>query len=191
MIRTEIFIGILLSASLIAQSACSRYTRPDYSNLPPEEAYLIGNVPFFPEKDHLCGPASLQALFGFWNVPVTREEIANAVFLPQIRGAFNFDLVNFARSRGFQTEEPDGSIDRIERTVRSNRPVIAFLNLGTALFPLGHYVVIIGYDHRKKELIFHSGQNEFERMTYSRFDAQWESTNRWMLILLPPGEKNG
>jgi ABC-type bacteriocin/lantibiotic exporter with double-glycine peptidase domain len=185
------FTSIMVPALLLLLTGCAAYSRPQVINSSPEEAFLIPDVPFFPEKEQLCGPASLQSLFAYWGKPVPREEISHAIYLPQIKGTFNFDLVNFARSKGFLTELPAGSIEEIERQVRTNHPVIAFLNLGNSLFPLGHYIVIIGYDHLNQELIVHSGQNAFERISYQTFANQWKSTDRWMLIILPPAGKNG
>ena len=189
--KDDVFIGILFSILIFLLAACASYSRPQIINSLPEQAFLIPEVPFFPERDQLCGPASLQSLFAYWGKPVPREEISAAIYLPQIKGTFNFDLVNFARSKGFQTELPPGSLEEVERQVRAGHPVIAFLNLGNSFFPLGHYIVIIGYDHLNQELIFHSGQNEFEKISYKRFTNQWKSTDRWMLILLPPAGKNG
>lgn len=179
------------SALFFLLASCASYSSPQIMNSFPERAFLIPNVPFFPEKDQLCGPASLQSLFAYWGKPIPREEISKAIYLPQIKGTFNFDLVNFARSKGFQTAIPPGSLEEIERQVRENHPVIAFLNLGNSFFPLGHYIVIFGYDQLNQEFIFHSGLNEFERIPYRTFSNQWESTNRWMLVILPPTEKNG
>lgn len=122
---------------------------------------------------------------------ISQQEISKAIYLPQIKGTFNFDLVTFARSKGFETELPPGSLEEIERQIRIKRPVIAFLNLGNAFFPLGHYIVIVGYDHVRQELIFHSGENEFEKVTYRTFTNQWQSTDNWMLVAHPPEDKNG
>jgi ABC-type bacteriocin/lantibiotic exporter with double-glycine peptidase domain len=155
-----------------------------------KSAAVIPSVPFFPQKDQLCGPASLQSIFAFWGKNIPQEEISKAIYLPQIKGTFNFDLVTYARSVGFQTDLPPGSLEEIERQIRNNHPVIAFLNLGNAFFPLGHYIVIIGYDKELQELIFHSGMNEFETMSYRTFLKQWQSTDSWMLVISPPDHKN-
>lgn len=189
--KPYVYIDILFPILLFLLAGCASYSRPQIINSFPERAFLIQDVPFFPEKDQLCGPASLQSLFAYWGKPVPREEISNAIYLPQIKGAFNFDLINFARSKGFPTDLPAGSLEEIERQVRARHPVIAFLNLGNSFFPLGHYIVIVGYDHLNQELIFHSGRNEFEKISYTTFANQWKSTGRWMLIILPPAEKIG
>jgi ABC-type bacteriocin/lantibiotic exporter with double-glycine peptidase domain len=175
-----------ISGLLLLLSSCAAFPKPEITNQDPGRAFLIPDVPFFPQKDQFCGPASLQSLFAYWGQTISQEEISKEIFIPQIKGTLNFDLVNFARSRGFQTETPPGSIEEIEKQVREKHPVIAFLNLGGRLFPLGHYIVIIGYDHLREELIFHSGQTEFERLSYKTFIHQWESTGNWMLAVLPP-----
>ncbi|MHB8482763.1 MAG: C39 family peptidase [Nitrospiria bacterium] len=176
--------SILLAFFLIL-TGCAYDRKPEITNQFPDRAFLIPGVPFFPQKDQFCGPASLQSVFAYWGRSFSQEEISKEIFIPQIKGTLNFDLVNFARKNGFLTETPSGTIEEIEHRIRRKHPVIAFLNLGNTLFPLGHYIVIIGYDRLKEEMIFHSGQNEYERMSYWSFVNQWKSTDYWMLVVLP------
>ncbi|MBI1821504.1 MAG: C39 family peptidase [Nitrospirae bacterium] len=164
---------------------CTHNERPDITNQFPDKAFLIPGVPFFPQKDQFCGPASLQSVFAYWGRSFNQEEISKEIFIPQLKGTLNFDLVNFAAVHGFLAETPAGTREELEGQIRQKHPVIAFLNLGNNLFPLGHYIVIIGYDLSKKEIIFHSGQNEFKRMSYPAFLNQWKSTDDWMLVVLP------
>ncbi|MFI5303466.1 MAG: C39 family peptidase [Nitrospiria bacterium] len=182
---------ILGPVLFIILSGCAVNSRPEFNYSFPDKAFLIPEVPFFPQKDQLCGPASLQSVFAYWGKQYSQEEISKAIYLPQIKGTFNFDLVNFSRLKGFRTELPAGSIEEIERQIKASHPVIAFLNLGNSIFPLGHYIVIIGFDQITRELIFHSGQHEYEKMNYRTFSNQWKSTDRWMLVILPPAEKSG
>lgn len=176
----------LLFFCLLASGCASSSPRPEIDNSQPEQAYLIPSVPFFPQKELLCGPASLQSVFAFWGTAIPQEEIAGDIFLPNLKGTLHFDLVLYARKKGFTALTPEGSFGEISRQINSNRPVIVFLNQGTSLFPLGHYIVIVGYDRRKEVFIAHSGTDEFEQIKYSKFSSQWETTGRWMLVILPP-----
>jgi len=179
-------LPILLLFCLLASGCAGSSSRPEIDNNRPEQAYLIPAVPFFPQKELLCGPASLQSVFAFLGTDVPQDEIARDIFVPKIKGTLHFDLVLYARKKGFTTLTPEGSLDEMIRQIRSNRPVIAFLNQGTSLFPLGHYIVIFGYDQRNEALVAHSGTDEFEQIKYSKFLRQWETTGRWMLVILPP-----
>ncbi len=187
--KTAFLIPFLVDSILLTfffvLVACAHNARPDITNQFPDKAFLITGVPFFPQKDQFCGPASLQSVFAYWGRPFSQEEISKEIFIPQLKGTLNFDLVNFATAQGFRAETPAGNLKELEERIRQKHPVIAFLNLGNNLFPLGHYIVIIGYDLSKREIIFHSGQNEFERMPYSTFLNQWKSTDDWMLVVLP------
>ncbi|TAK08173.1 MAG: hypothetical protein EPO39_04965 [Candidatus Manganitrophaceae bacterium] len=144
------------------------------------------NVPYFPQQVGLCGPASLTSVLNYWREETSVEEVARAVYLPQLNGALGIDLTHFAQKKGMQAESYTGSLLDIKDHLARGIPLIAFLNLGGRVFPVGHFVVITGLDEAREEVIVHSGSEANKPIPYQTFIAAWEKTRYWTLQVLPP-----
>ncbi len=144
------------------------------------------DVPYFPQQVGLCGPASLTSVLKYWREEASVEEVARAVYLPELKGALGIDLTHFARQKGMQAESYAGSLADIRDHLSRGIPLIAFLNLGGRIFPVGHFVVITGLDEAREEVIVHSGAEANKPIPYRTFIAAWEKTNYWTLQVLPP-----
>ncbi len=151
-------------------------------------AFVLKGVPFYPQLDYYCGPASLASVINYWGGKVTQEEIGERIFRKDLKGSLSIDLLLYARERGFKTEVMRGSIERLKEEIRKGRPLIAFLNVGLRWLPRWHYVVVFGYDDERKEVIVHSGRERGKRLSYSEFLKMWKATDYWTLILTPEGE---
>ncbi len=115
------------------------------------------------------------------------EEVTRAVYLPELNGALGIDLTHFARKKGMRAESYAGSLSDIKDHLSRGIPLVAFLNLGGRVFPVGHFVVITGLDETRQEVIVHSGSEENKPIPYETFIAAWEKTHYWTLQVLPPG----
>jgi len=80
----------------------------------------------------------------------------------------------------------EGGLESIRKEIRKGRPIIAFLNLGFSAYPIGHYIVVFGYDDVRKIIITHWGNHPNKYISYSRFLKAWEKTGEWVLLVLPP-----
>ncbi|MFQ5780429.1 MAG: C39 family peptidase [Nitrospiria bacterium] len=145
------------------------------------------SVPFFSQTDGLCGPAALAAVLNYWQEGTAVEEIKHAVFLPQLNGSLGFDLARFARSRGFTAKTFTGSLSRLRALLIQGIPSIAFLNLGNRFFQAGHFVVVVGIDEKRKEIIVHSGSEANKGLPFPVFMNAWKKTDYWTLQVIPPG----
>lgn len=178
-------IPVLLRSSLTILfltlvSACA----PGQMRSPSPEALRL-NVPYFPQQVGLCGPASLTSVFHYWREEISVEEVTRAVYLPELNGALGIDLTHFARKKGMRAESYAGSLPDIKKHLSQGIPLIAFLNLGGRVFPVGHFVVITGLDETREEVIVHSGSEENKPIPYPTFVAAWEKTNYWTLQVVP------
>jgi ABC-type bacteriocin/lantibiotic exporter with double-glycine peptidase domain len=143
-------------------------------------------VPFFSGEERLCGPASLAAVFAFFeggDSPISPDEIAQAIFLPELNGTLAFDLTRFARNRGYATRSYTGNLSDLHRHLTEGTPPIAFLNLGLQSFPSGHFVVVTGLDAHG--VIAHSSSHSNERISRRAFMAAWEKTGYQTLAITP------
>lgn len=151
----------------------------------PASGALQLEVPYFPQQVGLCGPASLTSVLKYWREEISVEEVTRAVYLPELKGALGMDLTRFARKMGMRAESYAGSLPDIKDHLSQGIPLIAFLNLGGRVFPIGHFVVITGIDETREEVIVHSGSEENKPISYQTFIAAWEKTNYWTLQVLP------
>jgi ABC-type bacteriocin/lantibiotic exporter with double-glycine peptidase domain len=151
----------------------------------PAGPYRLLEVPFFPDTTRLCGPASLAAVMNYWRVPVGVDQIAKAVYLPDLRGTLPFDLARFPREHGLRAADYFGGLEDLKSQIRKGHPLIAYLNLGSSRFPSGHFLVVIGYTEDGKWLIAHSGGEKEKPIPVDRFLAAWEKMDYWTLLVLP------
>lgn len=143
-------------------------------------------VPFYPDKTDQCGPAALASVLSFWGRGVDARTLKKEIYLAHLKGALAIDLLIAAQDRGFQAQLYEGDIEDLKTQVREGRPIIAFINRGTRMFPIGHYVVVTGYSESRRGLFVHSGDTPNRFVPTSRFLKQWEKTSRTTLRIDGP-----
>lgn len=149
----------------------------------PSQAVLIKDVPFFPQLDYQCGPASLAGVLNYYGDTVTPDEIAEAIYRQKIRGTVSLDMVLYARQRGFDSKWYEGNTDDIVRAVDSGSPLVVMIDLGFSLARAYHYMVITGYS--SQGVIANTGTTSQKLISWERFMSQWERTNNWTLLVTP------
>jgi ABC-type bacteriocin/lantibiotic exporter with double-glycine peptidase domain len=147
---------------------------------------LIDDVPFFPQEKHLCGPASLAAVLSYYGLPLNQRDIADEVYLPDLKGTLPVDMLLYAKGRGFNATYYSGGMDDLKEQLSLGRPVILFLNLGYGFAPRGHYIVAVGYDDSAAQVIAHSGRKRARPFSYKKLERLWGRTNFATLLILPP-----
>lgn len=145
---------------------------------------LIEGVPFYPDNAYQCGPSALAGVLNFWGLKDTRQEIAAAIFSPTARGTLGIDLAWYARSKGMQTRQFEGTADEIRSHIDRGRPLIVFVDIGFGGVSVDHFMVVLGYT--PEGLIVNSGKNQFEIIPYQRFNQIWSKNRRWTLLITPP-----
>ena len=148
-------------------------------------ALYVKQVPFYPQTQYQCGPASLATVLNYWGRHVTPEQIAQAIYRPGMKGTLSLDLWQYAKAQDFQASVRQGSWEFLETQVSRERPIIAFLNLGFRQVPLGHFLVVVGVDPEDKSVIAYSGVEKNQRIPFDRFKKAWEKTNYWSLLIEP------
>jgi len=157
----------------------------EIKNNPFAGAY-IKDVPFFPQKDYMCGPASLASVIMYWNRGDTDvEEIAAGIYLERLKGTLPLDMLLYAREKGFDVEYYSGSMDDLREKLSGGFPLILFLNLGLKSYPAGHYVVAVGYSDAANAVLVHSGTEKESPMSYNELERAWSKTGHAALIVRP------
>lgn len=165
---------------------------PQFSNLrehPPPDlpaAAELRQVPFFPQEDYQCGPASLAMVAQFAGVKVTPEELKPQVYLPERQGSLQLEMLAAARRQGLVALTLAPQLPDLLRHVAAGQPVVVLQNLSLPIAPLWHYAVVIGYDLPAQTLVLHSGLNERMAMPLSTFEHTWARGGHWAMVALRP-----
>ncbi|HSE57555.1 MAG TPA: C39 family peptidase [Nitrospiraceae bacterium] len=181
------FVGrmavVILSAWLCA--GCAGVSQ--YSAIAPESdgATWIAGVPFFPDDGDECGPATMAGLLSFWGAPVSQVDLATEVYDRSLRGTLPIDLWRAAADRGFVAQLVRGTMSDLQAEISAGRPVIVQLNLGTGWLPIGHYVLVTGFDENSARIIAHSGTRPNRVFPYAAFLRNWAGAGNWMLTVRP------
>jgi ABC-type bacteriocin/lantibiotic exporter with double-glycine peptidase domain len=172
-----------IAALLLLSGCASSSGRP--GNPASGDARARLEVPFFPDKTDQCGPSALASVLGFWGKPAAPAELRKEIYQAPLKGSLTVDLLLAAQSRGLSARMPEGGLDLLKREIDAGHPLIAFVNVGLRSYPIGHYVVITGYDDRRGVVLAHSGTKRDQAISYRKFDRQWALTRRWALLVLP------
>ena len=109
----------------------------------PRQAQLTG-VPFFPQSDYQCGPASLAMALAAAGRARTPESLTAAVYLPARQGTLQVEMLALPGREGMLAVRLPGELTALLRTVAEGHPVVVFQNLGLAVKPVWHYAVLVG-----------------------------------------------
>ncbi|UPT75348.1 MAG: C39 family peptidase [Elusimicrobiota bacterium] len=169
----------LLAAVLLA--GCAHERAPGW---PSERKAARLQVPFFPDDTDQCGPSALASVMSYWGDATEPDGLRKEIYTAKLGGSLPMDLMLAARAHGLSASMSEGGAYELRREIDAGRPAIAFLNLGFKLVPIGHFVVVTGYDARG--VYAHSGERRDVHRTWREFESQWAKTGRWMLRVSRP-----
>ncbi len=179
--RVRRMTGLLPFLLVALAGGCVGTHKPLY---PDSTAAKQLNVPFVKQHRHYCGPASLSAVFSYYGEEKNQDEIGKGMYRRIIRGVLKEDLVRYAKKDGWEIVKAGSSdLDEVKKYIDAGRPVIAFILLGPKFLFRGHFVVIVGYDDVKEQVLCHTGYHSYERVWYRRFLGKWRSN--WILVVKP------
>ena len=101
LISARVYVGIFFS--VIQLLAC---TAPQTSQLqlekPNDLPYQarVANVPFFPQEQYHCGPATLAMTMNHYGIKITPTELAKDVFTPDLEGSLQVEMKAATRKQG-------------------------------------------------------------------------------------------
>ena len=171
----------LLAAALLAGCGVTP-TKP--AGLP--ERVELAAVPFHPQREYECGPASLAMLLNAAGVDVSTDALVPQVYLPARRGTLQVELVAATRRHGRLPYVPAPTPAALYAELAAGRPAIVLQNFGSRASPQWHYAVAIGFE--PGYVLLRSGTTERLRLRESRFLGTWERGDAWALVALRPGE---
>jgi hypothetical protein len=145
----------------------------------------IERVPFFPQEQYYCGPASLAMALAWTGLPVMPDDLVPEVYTPGRQGTFAPDIIAAARRNGRLAVEIH-ELDDLLAELAAGHPAIVFQNLRLSLFPQWHFAVAIGYDLDERQIILRSGTTRRRLLPLDAFENTWRRADYWALVVLPP-----
>jgi len=169
-------------ATVAPQAQSLRDLRP--SGLPPR-AELV-EVPFYPENDNQCGPATLAMALNAAGAKVSPEMLKDQVYLPDRKGSLQVEMLSAARRNGMIALELAPQLADALREVAAGTPVVVLQNLGLDAYPLWHYALVVGYDLDRAELTLRSGLERRQTLPLALFENTWRQGGYWAMVAVPP-----
>lgn len=176
-LKSALLMPVLLS---VLSSACATVgTAPEAQKQ--GDLRIIQNVPFFPQEDYQCGPASLASMLNYRGVSVTPAEVAKAIYSKSAKGTLNIDMALYAHSRGLEASQYKGGPDDLREKIDSDQPLIVLVDYGFSVFQVNHFMVVIGYG--EEGVVANSGREEKKFIPLSDFMKSWKKTGYWTLLV--------
>ena len=164
-------------------SGCAHNTSSSQISSDNENIVIVENVPFVEQKDKFCGPASMASVMQFYGQDIDQNEIAEAIYIPELNGALISDMENYARDNGYNVESTNGSIDMLKSKLDESQPVILLVDKGKWKVTVPHYYVAYGYNDEQETVILHTGYKENQKISFEKLDQEWKKMNYLMLVI--------
>jgi hypothetical protein len=157
-------------------------------NEDPSNAAFIENVPHYPQKRFMCGPAALTSVINYYAVtsgsaPVTLAKVERAVFMKTIRTTLMMDMLIYAKRLDLDTEYRTGDLEWLQSELSKGHPVILLINEGLKEYPVGHYIVAVGFHEKEKVVLALSGNSLTKPISYRRLMKVWEKGGLQALLI--------
>jgi hypothetical protein len=184
--RRCILIFGIISAFIVFNGCATVATKnwyQDAGGIPPK--HELKTVPFYPQKEYQCGPASLAMALSWSGLQIDLDGLTAQVFTPSLKGSLPPAMVAATRRHG-RVAYPVSGASALLKEIAAGHPVIVLQNLGFSWIPRWHYAVVIGYDLDEGVIILHSGVTDRKRTYLKAFANTWARSDFWGLAVLPP-----
>lgn len=172
----KIYASINFITLALLFSCASPHFVPEHQGV-----HLISNVPFYPQEDYQCGPASLASVLSYWNRNADPEEIGKEIFSKPARGTLTIDMVLYAQKSGLHAQQFSGNMEALRSSIDSFQPLIVLVDYGISAFQRNHFMVVTGYTN--DGVIVHSGKEQNKFLPEKNFLAAWKKTGYWTLLI--------
>jgi tetratricopeptide (TPR) repeat protein len=140
------------------------------------------DIPFIAQKPNYCGPAALAMLANYYGHPVSQDEIASAIYLPDIGGTLTSELGDYARRFNLWVRQYRGSPDDLRQKLDAGVPLLVLGKFGDQ----PHYFVVLGWDKFRQIVTVHSDTRPRYEMRIEDFQRHWDRAGNWTLLVCPP-----
>jgi predicted Zn-dependent protease len=181
-LATALLAALLLAGCATPEVASLQQHWPE--TLPASAA--IGNVPFYPQEEHQCGPAALAMAASAAGVPLRPEQLTDQVYLPERKGSLQLEMFAAGRRYGLLAYQLKPALETLLQEVAAGNPVIVLQNVSFSFAPIWHYAVVTGYDRSGNTLTLNSGRTRNMELSLFVFERIWKRADNWAMVLLAP-----
>ncbi len=142
---------------------------------------IIQDVPFYPQEDFQCGPASLAGVLNYWGVNVEPSEIADKIYSSSARGTLTIDMLLYAKGKGLYSLHYSGSWEDLKEKIKNGYPLVVLVDYGFFVYQANHFMVVVGFSD--EGVVVNSGKKRHEFIEKERFLDIWEKTGYWTLLI--------
>ncbi|HEX8948258.1 MAG TPA: C39 family peptidase [Dissulfurispiraceae bacterium] len=146
-------------------------------------AAAVAGVPFYPQEDYQCGPASLAGVMNYWGAGATPEGIAKDIYSGSAKGTLNIDMLLYPQKMGFKAVQYAGGWDDLREKIDAGYPLVVLVDYGFWVYQVNHFMVITGYDG--EHVTANSGRTAQLPIDRDNFLKSWKRTNYWTLLIKP------
>lgn len=158
----------------------------DIAHLPAETN--LEEVPFHPQTEYHCGPASLATVLEHSDAAVDYDQLVDRVYIPDRQGSLQAELTATVRSTGRIAYRLPARPEAVFAQVAAGYPVLVLENHGLESRPLWHYAVVVGYDRQRNRVLLRSGEEYEQSVSAGQWLRRWDRAGRWALVVLEPGQ---
>lgn len=176
---------LLAYLSGCATSPQTRLLLDNPPDIPPQVE--LTDVPFFPQQQYHCGPASLASIINYRGTPVEPDQIAQMIYVPGLKGSLQIEVEAATRQFEMLPVQLDGKLESLLREIAAGNPIFVLQNLGLDAVPLWHYEVVVGYDFAERVFILRSGVNARVSRSFAVFEKTWQRADHWALAVVSVG----
>ena len=153
------------------------------SVMEPGTARMIEGIPFFPQEIYQCGPASVAGVLNYWGAEASPEAIAGEIYSKSAKGTLTMDMVIYARKKGLEAVQYEGSITDLKENIDLGYPLIVLVDYGFWVYQQNHFMVVVGYN--RDGIIVNSGRDRHKVIPANDLLKPWNKTDRWTLLIKP------
>jgi tetratricopeptide (TPR) repeat protein len=121
-------------------------------------------------------------LANYYGHNVSQDDIASAIYLPEVRGALTTEMTDYARRFNLLVRQYRGSTSDLHQKLAVGIPLIVLGKLGRQY----HYFVVLDLDDLHQTLTVHSDTRPRLLLRREDFMRYWERADRWTLLVCPP-----
>lgn len=185
--RNVYFKALLWGAFLLAGCAYQPTQNPVLGDVAPAQV-LLADIPYFPQEQNQCGPASLATLLVHRGVDTDPARLRELLYIPERGGSLAPELLIQARAFGLLAYPLAPNLVDLLGELAAGNPVLVMQNLGLSWIPRWHFAVAIGYDLNRESIILRSADRPNYEMPFDLFERTWQRADRWALVTTQLGE---
>ncbi len=179
-------IPFLLTTLLLTACSTTPVIQPDARGIQLSPKRALQDIPYFPQIEDQCGPASLATMLAVRDIDVSPEVLRGKIYIPGKEGTVTTEIIARARQYGLLAYTLEPELIDLLKEVDAGNPVLVMQNLAYNWLPRWHFSVVVAYDLNKQTLSLRSGDEVRHEIGFDLFVKTWRRAKSWAVVIMPP-----